>query len=502
MLLRPPNVVGVNAVGVDAVRARARRRWALCVLAVAQLMLLLDTTVVNVALAPIQRDLGFSHVGLAWVVNGYALPFGGLLLLGGRIADLCGRRRIFSAGLALFALASALGGLATDPAMLVTSRVLQGVGGALVAPAALSLVTVLFTEPGERAAALSLWGVLRGLGAVLGAVLSGVFVAYISWRWVFFINLPIAASAFFLAPRLIPESRGARAGRPDVLGAVLATVSITLVVYGLLAKSGRAWVSPQVTGPGMVGLILFGAFILVESRAQSPLVPLRFFRSRRRSIGNLVLLCYSAAMAVLFFSMALYLQQVLRLGPLAAGLSFVPIGPMFMLSGGLTSRLLPRLGMRWVMTGGLALLTAAFAIFSGVGRHDSSLIGVLAGMILFPLGAGFVVISATIASVDGTTGEDAGIAGGINNASQQVGLAIGLAALVSVGDGRTAELLRHGVGTAQAAASGYGLTFATTGALMAATAAVVLLGITRRRGPTASLPAPPHADEAIPSQSR
>jgi EmrB/QacA subfamily drug resistance transporter len=467
-----------------AVSKSAKRRWrALAVLATAQLMLLLDTTVVNVALAPIQHNLTFSHVGLSWVVNGYTLPFGGLLLLGGRLADAMGRRRFFLAGLALFAVASTLGGLAVTPAMLVTSRILQGVGGAMVAPAALSLVTVMFTSASERASALSVWGVLRGLGAMLGAVLGGVLVSYLSWRWVFFINLPIAAVAFALAPTLIPESRSPDRGRPDYLGAMLVTAALSLIVYGLLAKAGRPWSSASVMGSIIVGIALLALFGWVEARARNPLVPLGFLRSRRRALGNAVLLAYSAAMAVLFFSMALYLQQIAHLGAVYTGLSFLPIGPVFMLTGGLTARLISRAGQRSVTVTGLLLLTAAFALFAQVHVGGSYIRDVLIGMILFPAGAGFAVISSMIASVDGATGRDAGLASGINNTAQQIGMALGLAALVSVGEAHTQALLASGDDAARAAAAGYSFTFTVTAVLMAVTAIAAAVGFPARPRP-------------------
>ncbi|MEU8633066.1 MFS transporter [Amycolatopsis sp. NPDC048633] len=472
-----------SALSQPATTAAADRRrwWGLIVLAVAQLMLLLDATVVNVALAPIQQDLPFSHVGLSWVVNGYTLPFGGLLLLGGRIADTVGRRRVFLIGLALFAVASAIGGLAVTPAMLVLSRVLQGVGGALVAPAALSLVTVLFTEPGERARALSTWGVLRGLGAMAGAVLGGILVTYLSWRWVFFVNLPIAALACAFAPGLVPESRSPRSGRLDVTGAVLVTLGLTLVVYGLLASSERSWASPLVVGTLAAGVFLLAAFGWWQRRAANPLVPLSFLRSRRRAVGNFVLLAFSAALAVLFFSLALYLQQVVHLDALYAGLSFLPIGPLFMFTGWLTARLIPRIGQRAVMVLGASLLTAAFVLFADVHVGGSYVRDVLIGVLLFALGAGFTVVSGMIASVDGATGSDAGLASGINNTAQQIGLALGLATLVAVGDARTRTLSLAGTDDLHAAAAGYSLSFAITAGLMAVTALVAAVGLPARR---------------------
>jgi MFS family permease len=456
---------------------RYEHRWAaLAVLALVQLMLFVDTTAVNVALDPMQRDLGFGAAGLTWVVNGYALPFGGLLLLGGRLGDVAGRRRVFLAGLWLFAAASAAAGLSVDPSMLVLSRFLQGVGAALVAPAALSLVTLLFRDPAERTRAFSVWGVLRGSGVTAGVLLAGILVTFLSWRWVFFINLPIAAVAIVLAPRLVPESRAERGARLDIPGGLLVTAGVSSIVFGLVEKTGNSWFAAAVAGPLAVGVALLLAFLAVEARVGRPLVPPAFWRSRRRAAGNVVLAVFSAGVAVLFFSGALFMQQVLHYSPLATGLAFLPVGPVFVLGVSANAWAIARAGVRVVMAGGLGLVALALVLLAAV-DVDSSYWQLLPSMILFPLGGAFVVVAATMAGVEGATGENAGLASGVNNAAQQLGMAVGLAAFVTIGADRTARLLATGADGASAATSGFALTFAATAALMlvGALAALVLL---------------------------
>jgi MFS family permease len=453
------------------------RRWAaLAVLALVQLMLFVDTTAVNVALDPMRRDLHFGAAGLTWVVNGYALPFGGLLLLGGRLGDVLGRRRVVLAGLWLFAVASALAGLSVDPSMLVLSRFLQGVGAALVAPAALSLVTLLFRDAAERTRAFSVWSVLRGTGVTVGVLLAGILIASLSWRWVFFINLPVAAVAIVLAPRLVPESRAQRGARLDVPGGILVTAAVSSIVFGLVEKTGNAWTSLGVAGSSALGAALLLAFLAVEARVDRPLVPPRFWRSRRRAAGNVVLAVFSAGVAVLFFSGALFMQQVLHYSPLATGLAFSPVGPVFVLGVSANAWALARVGVRTLTAGGLALVGLAVALLAGADA-GSSYWQLLPSMILFPLGGAFVVVAATMAAVEGATGEDAGLASGVNNAAQQLGMAVGLAAFVTVGADRTASLLAAGTDGVSAATSGFALTFAATAALMllGALSALVLL---------------------------
>ena len=456
------------------------RRWrALAIICLVQVMLLLDVTVVNVALPPIQRDLSFSPTGLAWVVNGYTVTYGGLLMLGGRMGDVLGRRRVFLIGLTIFALASASAGLAQDPAVLVASRFVQGAGASLVSPAALSMVTLLFTRPQERARAMAIWSGLAGVGVALGVVLSGILTDFTSWRWIFFINLPIAAIAFVATPKLVSESRAAvKRGHPDIPGAALITAGLLLVVFGLLEKGNHAWVSFSVLGWVAVGILLLVAFVLVEARAVQPLLPLSFLRSRNRSVANVVRICYYVGFATLFFSLSLYIQHVLHFSALATGFSFVPFGVVILFSATvLAPRLLPRFGLRALNGGGLAITTIGYVLLAGLSGHGSYAADVLPGLILVPLGGGLVLVGSTVAGVDGATGQDAGIATAMNNASMQIGSAIGLAALVSLGTSHATVLEQAGASQTNAAASGYALSFAVAAVVTGFGAVLGFLGI-------------------------
>ncbi|MDX3077617.1 MFS transporter [Streptomyces sp. MI02-7b] len=470
------------------------RRWrALAVICLVQVMLLLDVTVVNVALPPIQRDLGFTTTGLAWVVNGYTVTYGGLLMLGGRLGDLLGRRRLFLVGLAVFALSSASAGVAQQAGVLVASRFVQGVGAALVSPAALSLVTLMFTQRQERARAMAIWSGLAGVGVALGVVLSGILTDIASWRWIFFVNLPVAAFAFLATPRLVSESRAAaRRGRPDVLGAALVTLGLLLLVFGLLEKAGHAWVSLSVLGSVGIGVLLLIGFVLVEARVSAPLVPLAFLRSRNRSIANVVRICYYVGFATFFFSLSLYVQHTLRFSPLATGFAFIPFGLVILFSATvLAPRLLRRFGLRMLNGGGLAISTAGYLLLAGLSVHGSYAADVLPGLLLVPLGGGLVLVGSTVAGVDGATGEDAGIATSMNNASMQIGSALGLAALVSVGTSHATVLRHAGMDAMTATVRGYALSFAIAACLTAFGAVLGFLGIHRTVAEVPAVPPKP-----------
>lgn len=461
-------------------------------LCLVQVMLLLDVTVVNVALPPIQRDLGFTTAGLAWVVNGYTVTYGGLLMLGGRLGDLLGRRRLFLIGLVVFALSSAGAGAAQQAGVLLAGRFVQGIGAALVSPAALSLVTLLFTRPRERARAMAVWSGLAGVGVALGVVLSGVLTDLASWRWIFFINLPIAAFAFLAVPKLVSESRATGRGRPDVLGAVLITLGLLLVVFGLVEKGNHPWLSLPVLGCVGVGVVLLAGFVLAETRAAQPLVPLAFLRSRNRSTANLVRICYYIGFATFFFSLSLYVQHILRFSELATGFAFVPFGLVILFSATvLAPRLLARFGLRALNAGGLAVSTAGYLLLAGLGAHGTYVTDVLPGMILVPLGGGLVLVGSTVAGLDGATGEDAGIATSMNNASMQIGSAIGLAALVSLGTSHATVLRHAGADPVTATAGGYAFSFAVAAGVTAFGALLGLLGI--RPTATKARPAPESA---------
>lgn len=455
------------------------RRWrALGIICLVQVMLLLDVTVVNVALPPIQRDLGLTTTGLAWVVNGYTVTYGGLLMLGGRLGDLLGRRRLFLTGLVIFALASASAGVAQQAGVLIAGRFVQGIGAALVSPAALSLVTLLFTRPQERARAMAIWSGLAGVGVALGVVLSGVLTTLTSWRWIFFINLPIAAFAFLATFPLVSESRATKRGRPDVLGAVLVTLGLLLAVFGLLEKGTHVWLSFPVLGCVGIGVVCLIGFVLVEARVAQPLVPLAFLRSRNRSSANAVRICYYVGFATLFFSLSLYVQHILRFSALATGFAFVPFGAVILFSATvLAPRLLPRFGLRALNGGGLAITTAGYLLLAGLNTHGTYAADVLPGLVLVPLGGGLVLVGSTVAGVDGATGEDAGIATSMNNASMQIGSALGLAALVSLGTSHATALQHAGADAMTAATHGYAFSFAIAAGVTAFGAVLGFVGI-------------------------
>ena len=476
--------------GVSAAEGKTHelRWWALVVLSLVQFMLVLDATVVNVALPPIERDLGMGAAGLAWVVNGYALTFGGLLLLGGRLADLFGRRRVFLAGLVVFAAASAAAGLSFGPATLVASRFLQGAGAALAAPAALSMVSLLFAEEGERGVALAIWGGLAGLGATAGVLLGGVLSDLASWRLIFLINLPVAAVALGLVPRLVAESRSSSGGRGrlDVPGALLITTGLSLVVFALLGKGESPWVSIAVLVPLVGGLALVGLFVAVEAGAKNPLVPLRFFfRSGTRSAAYAILMLANGAMMAMYFSLSLYMQQILGFSPLWAGLAYLPLCFAFFLGIGASSRLVRWLGARIVITGGLIVAAAGLTLLAGVSADGSYFVDVLPGMLVVPLGVGVAFVALTIAAMEGTNGEDAGLASGVLSAAQQVGNAVGLAVLVSLAVDRTNGLLLAGADPSFAATGGFALSFGAAGGVLAAGALLAFFATRIRVAPLA-----------------
>jgi EmrB/QacA subfamily drug resistance transporter len=408
------------------------RRPALVVLCFVQFMLVLDDTVVSVALPSIQDDLGFSAPGLAWVVNAYFLAFGGLLLLFGRAADLLGRRRVFLTGVALFGVASLACGLAQESWQLVAGRFAQGAGAAMASPAALSLITLLFPGMEERAKALGIWGGIAALGATTGLVISGALTELTSWRWIFLINLPVAVVALALLPRLVAESRAPRRARLDVPGAVLGTAAVLSLVYGLLRAGESGWGDVAVIGPLLFAVVLMVAFLVVESRTAEPLVPLSFLALRTRAVANGTTLLFSAAFYAMAFLLMVHLQTVLGYGPLEAGVAYLPYGAGVLAGMWLSSRVVIRLGMRWTLVLSFLISSAGLLLLSGVAPGDHYATGVLPGMLVTSLGCGLSLPVLTAAAVMGTTEENAGLGSAVLTSVQQVGGAVGLAVLVTL----------------------------------------------------------------------
>jgi EmrB/QacA subfamily drug resistance transporter len=474
-------------------------RWkALGVLGLIQFMLILDVTVVNVALPRIQQDLGFSQAGLAWVVNGYVLMAGGLLLLGGRMADILGRRRLFLLGVGLFAIASATCGAAIDPAMLVVSRFLQGAGEAMAAPASLGLIALLFPDPRERMKALGLWGGIAGLGGTSGTVISGMLVDLASWRWIFFVNLPVAVFALVMVPRLVSESRMVRhSARPDYAGAITGTGGLIAVVDGLLQAASHPWGSAHVLLPLLGGLALLALMVRIEASSDAPLIPLEFFKNRTRVVTNFTTLFFSSAFFSYFFLLTLFEQQVLGYSPLKGGLSYLPFGLTIGAGIGLGTALMPRVGVKPLLTGGFLSCAIGLLLTSGIDVHVSYAGGVLPGMIVLGLGSGISFPAIGNAALHEVTGQDSSLASGVQSAMQQIGGALGLATLVTLGLRHAASQIHHGVPAAAAATHGYVLAFRVGAVLLVIGGVLVLVllehVIAQPRSPVAELSPDPLA---------
>ena len=469
----------------DISRASTHRdteRWlALAVLCLGNLMIVLDTTIVNVALPSIRVDLGFSEASLAWVVNAYLLTFGGFLLLGGRLGDLFGHRRLFLIGLALFTLASLACGLATTQGFLVAARAIQGVGGAIVSAVALSLIMNLFTAPADRAKAMGVIGFVSAGGGSIGVLLGGVLTT-LSWHWVFLVNLPIGVAVFILCLVVLPADRSsAAAPQLDIAGAVTVTASLMLAVYAIVNGNEAGWTSAQTIGLLAAAAALLALFLVIEARVRSPLVPLSLFRLRNVATANVVGVLWAAAMFAWFFLSALYLQLVLGFSPLRVGLAFLPANLiMAVFSLGLSAKLVMRFGIRLPLALGLLLAAAGLALLARAPVDGNFLVDVLPSMILLGFGAGIAFNPLLLAAMSDVEPGGSGLASGLVNTSFMMGGALGLAILASLAAARTNNLLAFGASSLVALNGGYQAAF-LVGALVAALAAVlaaVLLRVT------------------------
>src|SRR5919112_626846 len=430
------------------------KKWlALPLLALAQFVVVLDASIVNVALPSIGTDLKFAQEDLSWVVNGYTLFFGGFLLLGGRMADLIGRRRLFVGGLVLFALASLAGGLATSSGMLIAARAVQGLGAAILSPAALSLVTVIFSEGAERNKAMGVWGAVAGSGGAAGVLLGGMLTEWAGWEWVLFVNVPIGLAAAALAPRLLEESRDVHQTRHfDVAGAFTVTAGLALGVYTLVDAVNAGWTSTQTLVLGAISLGLLGLFAAIEQRSPQPLVPFSIFRLRTLRGSNIVGLLIGMSLFSMFFFISLYLQNVLGYSALKAGLSYLPLASLIIVSAGMASQMVTKVGFKPTLIVGLLFIAAGLLWFSRVSAPDGSYVGdVLFPSMLAAIGLGFSFVPVTIGAVTGTKPQEAGLASGLINTSQQVGGALGLAILSTIATNRTADVFASGVRNAKVA---------------------------------------------------
>ncbi len=453
------------------------RRWlALALLAAAQFVVVLDASIVNVALPSIGTALDFSQDNLSWVVNAYTLTFGGFLLLGGRMADLLGRRRMFIVGLIVFAGASLAGGLAQSDVWLIAARAVQGLGAALLSPAALSLITVLFEEGPDRNKALGVWGAVAGSGGAAGVLLGGMLTEWAGWEWVLFVNVPIGLAAAFLAPRLLPESRNEGARHFDIAGAVSITAGLSLLVYSLVNANQAGWGSGTTLGLLAIAIALIVGFVLIELRTRAPLVPFPGIFRHRSIVGiNITGLLIAMALFSMFFFISLYMQQVLGYDALKAGVAYLPLAVGIIISAGLASTLTTRFGVRPVLVFGLILTAIGLFWFGQISPTGSYVGDILFPALISAFGLGFSFVPMTVAAVAGVEPHEAGLASGLINTSQQVGGALGLAILAAIANGRTDSLTESGSSLPVALTEGFqaallvGSGFAVIGAILAFT---------------------------------
>jgi EmrB/QacA subfamily drug resistance transporter len=453
--------------------------WVVLVLiCLAQFMVVLDATIVNVALPSIQTDLHLSEANLQWLVNAYALVFGGFLLLGGRAGDLLGRKRLFLIGLVIFTVASFLDGVSVNSGMLIASRALQGLGAALISPAALSIISTTFAEGKERSRALGVWAAIAIGGSAVGLILGGVLTQAFSWPWIFFVNVPVGIVGFVLSWRLIPESRDEHALQAfDIAGAVSVTSGLMALVYAIVQAETKGWTSSTTIGFFAASVVLLTAFIVIELRSKAPLVRLSIFRIRSLATANIVMFLVASGMFAMFFFNTLYIQRVLGYGPLKAGLAFLPFTAGIMVSAGLASQFAPKIGVRPVAAVGMLVSSAGMLLLTQLPVHGTYLGNVLPALLLTSLGMGAVFMPLTLVATTGLEDSDQGLASGLFNTSQQIGGALGLAILSTLAAGRTSAA---GGGTKHALVTGFHWAFGG-GAAFVLSALVVMLVLLRQR---------------------
>ena len=479
-----------------------RNRWlALIVLCCGTLMIVLDTTIVGVALPSIKDDLGFTDSSLAWVVNAYLLTFGGFLLLGGRLGDLYGHRQLFLIGIVLFTAASIVCGLSNGEVMLVTARAVQGLGGAIVSAVSLSLMMMLFTEPAERAKAMGVFGFVASGGGSIGVLLGGILTDVLSWHWIFLVNVPVGIGVYLASLKLLPrDSAQERKGRLDVWGAITVTLSLMIAVYAIVNGNEKGWTSLQTLGLLGVAAAIMGVFLVIESRIAAPLVPLRLFRKRNLSTANVVGILWAAAMFAWFFMTALYLQLVLDYTPLQVGLAFLP-GNIIMgiLSVGISAKLVMRYGLRKPLGVGLGLAALGLILFARAPVDGNYVTDILPSMILLGFGAGMAFNPVLLAAMSEVEQHEAGLASGVVNTAFMMGGALGLAVLASLAAQRTGTLVADGESALAALTGGYHVAFLVGGIFAASAAAIGVLLIREPAGAAAGEHAP-HGEPATASE--
>jgi EmrB/QacA subfamily drug resistance transporter len=459
------------------------RRWtALILLCVAQFIVVLDASIVNVALPSIGKGLNFSEANLPWIVNAYVIAFGGFLLLGGRAADLLGRRRVFMTGLAVVGIASLATGFATTQGQLIAGRAAQGLGAAIVSPAALSIVTTLFKDGAERNRALGAWGAVVGSAGAAGVLLGGILTDSLGWQWVLWVNVPVAAIALAFTPGLIAESRSESATRHyDAAGAVSITAGLSLLAYALLDASSAGWGSTKIVSLLAVSVALIGAFVAIEQRSKAPLVPFRIFRLRTLTGANVVAVLLGASLFSMFYFISLYMQQVLGYSPIHAGLSYLPLALTIIIAAGTGGQLVTRFGFKPILAAGMLSISAGLVWFSQVSVGGGFLTDILGASLLAAIGLGFGFVTSTIAAMSGVEEHEQGLASGLINTSQQIGGALGLAVLSTIATTRTDDVMATGHSTlANGLTEGFQSAF-LGGAVIAALGFVATLVLIRTR---------------------
>jgi len=457
-----------------------RRKWlALALLCVVQFMVVLDIAIVNVALPSIKIDLGFSQGDLQWVISAYALVFGGFLLLGGRAADMLGRRRVFLVGIVVFTAASLLAGLAWSDSSLIAARALQGLGAAVITPAALSILSTTFPEGRERNIALGAWGAVGGFGAVAGVLLGGVLTDALSWEWIFFVNVPVGIAGFVLAPLLLVESRDARVKHFDVPGAVLVTSGLSGLVLGITQAGRHGWASPEAIVVFATSALLLAGFVAWELRHADPLMRFGILRTRTVSGANVAGFIMGTAMFSMFLMLTLYMQQVLGYSPMKTGVAYLAVAGTAIVWSAVAAQLVTRVGVKPVLVVGMAVLTAGLVFFSQVSVDGSYVSDLLPGFLLIGVGIGFSFVPISIAALAGVRPAGAGLASGLINTSQQIGGALGIAVLSTIATSATEDSLVSGAVLPQALVDGFSSAF-QVGAVIAAAGLVAALTLIRR----------------------
>jgi EmrB/QacA subfamily drug resistance transporter len=457
----------------------SRRWWALGLLSVVQFMVVLDIAIVNVALPSIQVDLGFSQENLQWVISAYALTFGGFLLLGGRAADLLGRRRVFLIGLLVFAAGSIFAGLAWDDVSLIGARAVQGLGAAVISPAALSILTTTFSEGRDRNIALGVWGAVGGFGAAAGVLLGGVFTESLSWEWIFFVNAPVSVGATALTPFLLRESRSASAKRFDALGAVLVTAGLATAVFAITQANTYGWSSATTFGLFAVAAAVLAAFVAVELRSSDPLMSFSIFRIKTVAGANAAGFILSTATMAMFLMLTLYMQQVLGFSPMQTGVAYLAVAVSVIVWSAVASSLVTKVGVKPVLVAGMAIVTVGLLYFTRVSADGSYVGDLLPGFLVIALGMGFSFVPISIAALAGVDAKDAGLASGLINTSQQIGSALGIAVLSAIAVAQTSDATRAGERQAEALTSGFHAAF-WAGAAVAGAGVVASLLLVRR----------------------